>query len=196
MSDEDPKRGPGDGGAVSASSKLKKADPDPPTETKDVVQSGQERADNAAEQVAHAETRRLEEAEEKAEKERKEAEKREQELERKQAEASEREQKIASESGTPGGRSAEATGLSAANITSPGVGLGSEPEAAAAAAKGTRATPVGQPSSASSSSAAAPSGSLAEKLEELPYGDRPEIQAGIAFASTFVLAKLLKILGS
>ena len=68
--------------------------------------------------------------------------------------------------------------------------------AAAAAAKGTRATPVGQPSSASSSSAPAPSGSFAEKLEELPYGDRPEIQAGIAFASTFVLAKLLKILGS
>jgi len=190
VSDEDPNREPGEAGAVSASGKLKKAESEETTQ--EAGSAGVQRADNAAEQVAHAETRRLEEAEAKAEEERKAAEKREQELERKQAEAREREQKIQSQSGTPGGRSAQATGLSAANVTSPGVGLGSEPEAAAAAAKGTRA----QPASSSSSSSTAPAGSFAAKLEELPYGDRPEIQAGIAFASTFLLAQLLKTLGS
>ena len=149
-----------------------------PTREADVVEAGQERADQASREVAETEARRVEEEEAKAEQERKAAEQRESELEQQKAEADKR-------------VSAGGPGLSAATITSPGVGLGSEPEAAAAAAKGASATPGG-----SSSSSPPAAGAANDPFADLPFGDRPEIQAGIAFAATFLIAKVLKSLGS
>lgn len=151
------------------------------------------------EQVAHAESRRLEEAEGEAEKAREEAVKTEQAAERKQAEAREREERVrvearrAREQAEAAARQAReardkapigpAT-ISAATVTSPGIGIGMDPEAAAAASY-----------HATAAEAVSPTDAADDPFAGLPFGDRPEIQVGIAFASTFLLAKVLKILG-
>lgn len=110
---------------------------------------------------------------------------------------------------------AEGTPMSPVSVTSPGIGLGTEPEAAAAAARDARASapaaPEPAPASASSasttstssssnssstSSSSSASGGSADPFADLPYGDRPELQAGIAFAGGFLIAKVLGLLGS
>lgn len=127
-------------------------------------------------EVARTDARRLEEAEGEAAEAREQAEKEEQELERKQAEAREREERVRAEAQ----RARE------------------QAEAAARQAREAReGVPASSIASAPSSSSSPPpaSGSLGDRLAELPFGDRPEIQAGIAFATAFLLAKVLKSLG-
>lgn len=94
--------------------------------------------------------------------------------------------------------SAESSGLSSATVTSPGIGLGSEPAAAAAAAQPATPTPTPTPSPSPSSGSTSPGSATAsdDPFENLPFGDRPELQAGAAFAATFLFAKVLKLLGS
>lgn len=171
-----------------------------------------ERADHEARdaetrrQVAQAETRRIGEAEGEAEKARQEAEERERELERKETEAREREERARAEADRAREQAegaarqareaqerAPAGGatVSAATITSPGIGIGTDPEASALATKG--ATAAG--TSSSFQAAATPAPGSDDRFADLPFGDRPEIQAGIAFAATFLFAKTLKSLG-
>jgi len=157
-------------------------------------------AAEAREQLAHADTRRAEEAEVEAEEERKTAEQHEQELERKQAAARQREEQAAdearrareqAESAAEQARDAGerapqgAAPLSAGSLTSPGVGL--DPGAAAVASARDAATYSSVGGSAATAN---------DPFADLPFGDRPEIQAGIAFGATFVLAKVLKSIAS
>lgn len=166
-----------------------------------------ERADHEARdaetrrQVAQAETRRIGEAEGEAEKARREAEERERELERKETEARDREERAraeadrAREQAEGAARQAreaqERAPAGGATVTSPGIGIGTDPEASALATKG--ATAAG--TSSSFEAAATPAPGSDDRFADLPFGDRPEIQAGIAFAATFLFAKILKSLG-
>ncbi|MDP9385856.1 MAG: hypothetical protein M3P50_11610, partial [Actinomycetota bacterium] len=56
-------------------------------------------------------------------------------------------------------------------------------------------TGVSAPSASTSASGSGASSS-GDPFENLPYGDRPELQAGIAFAATFLIAKVLKIIAN
>lgn len=148
--------------------------------------------EDARKEVAETDLRRAEETEAKAEQARKEAEAAEKKAEQDEAEARSR-----AEETTQGGDAGP--GLSAASVTSPGIGLGTEPRAAASAAQGATASASAQGFSAPrapSGGATATAASSDDPFEQLPYGDRPELQAGIAFASTFLFAKILKSLGS
>jgi hypothetical protein len=148
------------GGAVSASSRLK-----PAGEAGAGTSSATDRDAFAAEtkeQVAAAETRRVEEEEGKAEEERKAAEEREKKLEREQAEAKQRQERAAAEAEKARGRGVSTSG-------------------------------GGQPVATSGATATAAAG---DPFADLPFGDRPEIQAGIAFGATFIFAKILKAIGN
>jgi len=67
--------------------------------------------------------------------------------------------------------------VSAASVTSPGVGIETEPKAAATASAGARATPQ-------------PRAPRAPDQVEGP--DKPEIQVAAAFGGAFLVARILK----
>jgi hypothetical protein len=76
--------------------------------------------------------------------------------------------------------------VSAAAVTSPGLG---STDAAAVAASGST-VPTGELGPGRSPVASD------DPFAEMPFADKPEIQIGIAFASTFLLAKVLKAIVS
>ncbi|WP_028064834.1 hypothetical protein [Solirubrobacter soli] len=135
-------------------------------------------------QVLDAEARRAEEETHKAHDEVEEAEKAEEKLSRKERKAKERAEQAQAEARRAreqaenaeklarekAGATNPKANLSGANVMSPGVGSDTDPAAAAAA----------------TSSYEAPKPAEASPLE------RPEVAAGVAFASAFLIARILK----
>jgi hypothetical protein len=143
------------------------------------------RATEVREELAITDERRAEEEVAKAEAEREAAEKEQEKREQKRREADERRKAAAEEAERARSHASQAGTatdeptrvVSAASVTSPGVGIDTDPKAAATAAPGATARP--QP--------------VGPRLPEQVEGpEKPEIQVAAAFAGAFLFARILK----
>jgi multidrug efflux pump subunit AcrA (membrane-fusion protein) len=154
----------------------------PPEEGLEQPEAAEARQAELRAELAETDARRAEEDAGKAHGEVEQAERREEKLSRKERKLKEAAEEAQAAADDARRRAEEATAatvsrepsLSGAHVTSPGLGSETDPAAAA--------------------SAAAPHGTIGHDRMAVAQGalERPEVQAGLAFAGAFVVARILK----